>query len=187
MPGLVAMLLAAALIATLAWAGHGAAGSGTTGAVHLASDAMHLVAAAAWVGALVPLAILLGAAFRDHDSHSIGREAVLRFSTLGAVAVSTLLASGIINSWMLVGGLKALIQTNYGRLLSVKVFLFLIMVGIAGVNRIILTPRLLLPGRDAGKAATRLVWRNAVLEAVTGMMILIIVSVLGTLPYEQTE
>ena len=60
-----AIVVSAGLIGTLAWAGHGAAGSDIEGAVHLAADILHLIAAAAWGGALVPLALLLHAARRD--------------------------------------------------------------------------------------------------------------------------
>src|SRR5215472_12359831 len=63
----VAIALAAALVGTLAWAGHAAAGTGVAGGVHLASDILHLIAAAAWVGALIPLAFLLRAAMADRQ------------------------------------------------------------------------------------------------------------------------
>ena len=53
------MVLAAALVGTLAFAGHAIGGEGIEGIVHPAADVLHLVAAAAWVGALVPLALLL--------------------------------------------------------------------------------------------------------------------------------
>src|ERR1700722_17448140 len=45
--------LAGPLLGTLFFAGHAAAGSGIEGAIHLTSDILYLVAAAAWVGALL--------------------------------------------------------------------------------------------------------------------------------------
>ena len=57
-----ALALAVAFVAALAFTGHAAAGEGVEGVVHEAADVLHLVAAAAWVGALVPLAIVLAAA-----------------------------------------------------------------------------------------------------------------------------
>jgi len=69
------------------------------------------------------------------------REAVLRLSTLGIVSVVTLVATGIINILMLVGSVAALVGTDYGRLLLVKIALFLVMLAIAGVNRLLLTPQ----------------------------------------------
>lgn len=104
---LIAVGSAAALVATLAWAGRGAAGSGFSVAIHLISDLLHLIAAAAWIGALLPLALLIGAAGRADGEQSVAtaREAVLRFSTFGILSVGTLLVTGIVNSWMLVGSL----------------------------------------------------------------------------------
>ena len=61
--GTLAVLLAACLVGALAFAGHAAAGSGIEGAIHLTADILHLVAAAAWVGALVPLAVIGGLNF----------------------------------------------------------------------------------------------------------------------------
>src|SRR5438105_12267114 len=50
-PALVAAcVLGAALVGTLAWAGHAAATTGAMGAANISSDILHLVAAAAWVG-----------------------------------------------------------------------------------------------------------------------------------------
>jgi len=134
-------VLAAALVGSLAWAGHAAGGVGVEAIVHPAADILHLIAAAAWLGALVPLALLLSAAGQD-SSIAIARTATLRFSTLGIASVGTLLVSGIINSWYLVGSIPALLGADYGRLLLAKIALFFGMVAIAAVNRLRLTPRI---------------------------------------------
>jgi putative copper resistance protein D len=183
--GALAGLLAGSLVGTLAFAGHAAAGSGIDGAVHLIADVFHLVAAATWVGALVPLAVLLGAAWHSPDATSvmIAREATLRFSTLGIASVATLLATGIINSWILAGSVQALVDTDYGRLLLVKVALFLVMVSIAAINRLRLTPRLVQElDTTAALVALHRLRNNSLIEASVGAMILVIVAVLGTLP-----
>jgi len=178
------VLLAAALVGTLAWSGHAAAGSGFAGAVHLASDSLHLIAAAAWIGALLPLAVMLGAMARSSDQTSAGvaREAVLRFSTLGIAGVGTLVATGIVNSWMLVGSVAALVGTNYGRLLLVKIALFLCMLTIAGVNRVILTPDLLGASPGGMQLPLRQLRNNSLIEAALGAVIVIVVGMLGALP-----
>jgi copper resistance protein D len=180
----VVIALAASLVGTLAFAGHAAAGSGIEGAIHLTSDIVHLVAAAVWVGALLPLGVLLGAAHRagDPPSMAIAREATLRFSTLGIVSVGALLATGIVNSWVLVGSMQALLETDYGRLLSVTVALFLFMLSIAAVNRLWLTPRLV-QEQDSAAAhdSARQLRQNSMIKAGAGAVILIIVAVLGTL------
>jgi copper resistance protein D len=180
----MALICAAALVGALAFAGHAAAGEGVDGIVQETADFLHLVAAAAWVGALLPLAMLLGTAKgRDAPAVAIARAATLRFSTLGIVSVATVLATGIVNSWERVGDVAALVGTDYGRLLMLKIALFLVMLAVAAVNRFQLTPRLVQePDAAAQQDALRQLRRNALAEAGLGAIVLIIVAVLGTLP-----
>jgi putative copper resistance protein D len=178
-------VIAAGLVGTLAWAGHAAATPGVEGGIHLTADILHLIAAAAWVGGLVPLAVLIRAASAEHDESSlaVARHAVLRFSALGVASVATLLATGIVNTWFLAGTVPALVGTDYGHLLLVKVALFLVMVSIAAVNRLWLTPRLAHePAISARHNALRQLGRNSAIEATAGAIILVIVAVLGTMP-----
>jgi putative copper resistance protein D len=176
---LLCALLAAALAASLAWTGHAAGMEGVDGAIHLASDALHLVAAGAWLGALWPLAILLGAASRAADpaSAAIACDATQRFSIIGMISVAAILASGIINTWEILGASAFSLGTAYNRLLLAKIGLFLGMVAIAAVNRLRLTPRLS-GGHDYGRAMRQLRW-NSLTETALGVLILVIVAVLG--------
>jgi copper resistance protein D len=178
-----ALALAAAYVAALAFAGHAATGDGIEGVIHQAADVLHLIAAAAWLGALVPLAIVLGAAkdTGDRSTLAVVRTATLRFSTLGVVSVGTVLATGIVNTFELTGSWAALLGTAYGRLLLLKIALFLAMLAIAAINRVRLTPRLVAGGAVAGPAVRQL-RTNALTEAVIGALILLIVAMLGTLP-----
>ncbi len=61
------LAFAAAMLASLAWAGHGGATPGRPGDLHLAADMLHLLAAGAWVGSLIPLALLLAETRRSGD------------------------------------------------------------------------------------------------------------------------
>jgi putative copper resistance protein D len=170
------------LIAAIAWTGHAGSGVGELGILQLAADVLHLIAAAAWLGGLVSLALLLAAACR-HDAlawASVAREATERFSTLGIVSVGTILATGMVNSWILVGSFHALTVTEYGRLLMLKMALFAAMLLIAGVNRFWLTPRLALRSGIEPRALRRLA-RNSVIEIVLGLAIFAIVGALGTM------
>lgn len=178
-----AVIFAASLVGSLAWAGHAIGAQGIEGIVHPAADVLHLIAAAAWVGTLVPLALLLSMTGEDADLLPVARTATLRFSTLGIVSVATLLLTGMVNAWYLVGSVSALTGSNYGRLLLIKVALFLIMVGIAAFNWSQLTPRLV-RNADAGavQKARRALCRNATIEVSLGAVIIGIVAVLGTLP-----
>jgi putative copper resistance protein D len=50
---------AAIALASLAWTGHGAAGEAMTGWVQLVANIVHLLAAGAWVGALLALGLMV--------------------------------------------------------------------------------------------------------------------------------
>jgi putative copper resistance protein D len=183
----MALACAAALLGSLAWTGHAAGTIGALGPLHLIGDALHCLAAGAWVGALVPLALTL-AAVRRHDDPQwlmIADRVTRRFSTLGMASVATLIVTGLFNAWILVGSLGALIATEYGRLLQVKLALFALMLGLAAVNRLHWTPRLAQAAGPLARArqdqALRQVMRNSAVEAGLGLAIFVIVGALGTI------
>jgi putative copper resistance protein D len=152
--------------------------------LHLTADALHFMAASAWFGGLVPLALLLATARRSRSFGCafLARDAAQRFSTLGVISVGTLLVSGIVNAWVLVGSLHALIVTPYGHLLVLKIAVFAIMLVFAGVNRFWLVPKLTLSlESDTHFDVLRQLTRNSVVETILGFTIFAIVGLLGTL------
>jgi len=171
-----AVLLAIAATATLAYAGHAAAGD----PLRRSSDMLHLTLAAVWLGGLLPLAALLRAASRNASAQALtdAQAVTRRFSNLGVASVGWLLATGLVNAWALVGSVPNLIGTPYGRLLTLKIFFFLSMGGLAAVNRQVLTPALEGAG-PAARAAARRLGRNALVETLLGLLILADVGVLG--------
>ena len=174
---LLQMVAGVTLLVLIALIGHAGATPGTAGDIHLISDMVHLLAAGGWVGALPALAMMLSMAHRRGDA-DWGAYAVVvtrRFSSIGVVCVGALLASGIINSWNLLGGPRDLVMTDYGRLVFLKIVLFIAMVGIAAANRFHFTP--LLPAPAALKALRR----NAIAETELGLCVLLFVGALGTL------
>lgn len=162
---------AAALIGMLAFVGHAGATPGPAGAVHLTSDIAHLIAAGAWLGGLPALAWLL----LLRQGPDLAARATQRFSALGIICVGTLIVSGFVNSWNLLGTPSDLIATGYGQLLTLKFALFVAMLGIAAVNRFYLTPRL----QEAG--AQRALARNSLAESGLGLGIVLLVGALGTM------
>ncbi len=177
--GGVGGLLSAIVLGSLALGGHGADDTGSAGVWHLGADILHLLAAGGWLGALIPLIFVLRQARRP-DWLPIAQPAMLRFSTLGLVTVATLIATGLVNSWYLVGNLPALVGTPYGQLLLVKLALFAAMLSLAAVNRVRLTPRLL--GSPSGHAGVpdplRRLSRNAACETGLALCVLLVMGAL---------
>jgi len=107
-----------------------------------------------------------------NDSAAIGQAATRRFSVLGIASVGALVASGAINGWILVGTPTALVSSSYGRLLLAKVGIFLVMLSVAAVNRLILTPGILSPsGPPQQSTLLGRLKRNALIEAALGTII----------------
>ena len=157
--------LAAALLAALAATGHGAAEQGTDRSVHLSADALHLLAAGAWLGALPALAHAL----RKGADIPFAAGAVRRFSAVGIASVATLIVTGSVNAWYTVGDVPGLFGTRYGVLLCAKLAIFSVMVAFAAANRLRWTPA----------AAFSRLRRNALAEAALGLGVLALVAALG--------
>ena len=185
--GWAGLALASLMLASLAWAGHGAATPGEPGDLHLAADVLHLLAAGVWLGTLAPLSLFLARARRigNPDRAAIARVITRRFTVLAMVSVGVLFAAGLVNTWFLAGTVPALVGTDYGHLLLAKIALFFGTLAIAAVNLLRLTPLLADPRTGAGNRMGHAVgWlrRNALIEATLGLAVLSIVGALGILP-----
>jgi putative copper resistance protein D len=176
------LVLSLLLLVSLGWVGHAVEGQGVARFVHQINQMVHLLAAGLWLGGLVPLTWLLGRARSPSGAAwiSVARDVVPRFSHMGYVAVALLAATGAINTLLLVGSVEALAGTPYGRLLSLKILLFLVMVVLALINRFRLLPRLRREPQPSAPLAA--LARSVLFEQALGFAVLAVVSVLGTWP-----
>jgi copper transport protein len=122
-------LLSLGLLVTPGLAGHAA----TEDLVPLAmvADVIHLAAVSVWLGGLA----LLTAAVLPRRVAGELAEVVPRFSRAAFAAVITILVTGTFQGWRQVRSTAALTETTYGRLLIIKVVLFAVLVGLAGLSR----------------------------------------------------
>jgi len=172
---------AAVALGTLAWSGHAAASEGMLAAPRLAFDILHLFAASIWLGALVLFLAMLSKAA---GTQAATGGALARFAGIGGALVVTLGLTGIANLWFLAPPRDwlGLVQTGYGALLSIKLVLFSAMLGLAGLNRFALVPRLVASGNeDQGRFAVRALRISIALEFVLALTILLVVARLGML------
>ncbi len=173
-------------LASLAWTGHGAASEGRGGLVHLWADIFHLLAAGAWIGGIAAFGWLLlrPVAAMTEDHLRLSHRALDRFSVIGSIVVGVIVASGLVNSYMLVGPMHVLELpfTRYGQLLLIKLALFAAMVALAAANRFRLTPALetALAHGDAVSAVAAL-RRSMAWEAGAALAILGLVAWMGML------
>lgn len=159
-------------LGSLAWVGHAGAGEDTEDVLHIGADVAHLIAAGCWLGALPALVSWLHHA----ATPGLAADAARRFSMLGLVSVGLLTASGLVNTWYLVGSIPGLVGTSYGHLLIAKLALFSAMLGLAAVNRGIAAR----PANGAESGAWALLRRNALVEIALGIGVVAVVGFLGS-------
>ena len=171
------LFLGGALLGSLAWAGHGQEDSGW----HLSADVLHLLVAGLWPTGLLPFALLLRKLRQTSDPSVV--LLVRRFSAMSLLSVSLLVATGLVNSWFLVGSVANLFGQTYGRWLVAKIVLFGVAVAIGAVNLLRLKPRLSVePLQSEGTQATAQLQFNVQVELILGVVIVFVVAVLGILP-----
>lgn len=168
------ILFAIMAVVLLSWNGHGAMTDNALGSLHLAGNALHLLAGLGWIGALA--AFLWAATLSKESSHDLA-VSLERFAGVGTAFVALLLATGIANTLFIVGSnaLPTLLETTYGRLLVTKIGLFATMLAAAAANRFWLTPRMI---ASPSLAAVR---TSLGAELILGIAVLAIVAWLGTL------
>ncbi|HQR90191.1 MAG: copper resistance protein CopD [Caulobacter sp. 35-67-4] len=182
----VCAMLGAVTCASFAWMGHGAATEGPGGSLHLGADILHSLAAGVWIGALVGFLFLLKRRSSDDAALDHVRHRALHgFSGIGSVLVATLVASGLVNSWFLIGPTRipGLWTTPYGQLLSLKLLLFAGMLVLAAANRFHLTPtlRVALDTAAAREPALGALRRSLVIESALAIAVLGLVAGFGML------
>jgi putative copper resistance protein D len=169
-------------LSTLAWAGHGAMDDGGRRYLHLASDIAHLLAAGAWVGALVAF-VMLSRSSSPATATLLSRTSN-GFAQIGTIVVVTLTVTGVLNYWMIIGPTlpDELSLTSYGGLLVAKLVLFAAMLALAAANRFRLAPQLEQAVKTGDHAvAVRTLRRSLMFETSAAMLILALVASLGIL------
>ncbi|WP_406851400.1 copper homeostasis membrane protein CopD [Herbaspirillum huttiense] len=177
-------LTGAVALATLSWGGHGAMDEGVRGQMHLAADIIHLLAAGAWVGALAVFVLMLVWRYGDGPADIALLSRTLNgFALMGTVIVGSLLITGAINYWLIVGPTFAgLLSSQYGQLLIAKLFLFSLMLALAAANRYRLSP-LLERAHISGehREAITALQKSLLFETACAFLILVLVAWFGTL------
>ena len=118
--------IAAVLLISQAWLGHAAeGGAGLYGAIMITVYSIHVIAAAAWVGGLAAAALRArGAApvWLSNEAREWSVDILLRYSLMGMVAVTLIVASGIANAgFRVAGSFDKLFDTSYGNVLFTKI------------------------------------------------------------------
>ena len=126
-------MLMALITLTGAWLTHGV-GRFENRAMLMFFTIIHQIAGAIWFGGVVQLVLFWRTIRHDPALKALWPKVIRQFSFLGALAVATLLVTGIMLAWHYVDNLTALIGTGYGSLLLTKVVLLGLALALARVN-----------------------------------------------------
>ena len=166
--------LSVLLVATSAATGHALMHGGL---IHPVNQVIHVLAASAWLGSLPALRFSLKCAQARRVQPEATRHILRWYSRMGYIAVGLILVTGCVNSWFMVDGLAALVTSTYGWVLIGKIALFLVVVGVAAINRFLIVPRI-----ADGASGLGSLTRNVMIEQALGLAVIVAISVLGTLP-----
>jgi putative copper resistance protein D len=127
-------------LALLSFGGHAFARRGLLGA---SSETLHLLAAGAWVGGVLALALRRQDVLRSSA----------RFSSPGYVMASVAPIAGLTMLVIVDGSLIPRVETDYGLLATAKMVLFVVLLAIAVANRFYSLPRANIRALRAGTLA----------------------------------
>lgn len=175
---LVLAVAAAALSAVPALSGHAAAVEGGRAAA-LLGDTLHVLAAGAWLGTL---AVLLLAGIPA--TRALGKDArpgavaalVSAFSPLALAAGAVVAVTGVLNTLFHLSAPAQLWETEYGRVLLLKLAVLSLVIATGFYNWRVVRPRL-----GTGKAAREL-YRSAGVELAVAVVVVAVTAVLVAIP-----
>ncbi len=133
--------IAAGALLVFALAGSSVAGHAAAigGPAFAAIDLLHLLAVAAWLGAL-PAAVALARRAGAQSWRTLG-DVLRRHGRLALVAAPIVVVTGLANSPLVLGRSRDLVASDYGNLLLAKALLVSVALGIGAVNHLALRGR----------------------------------------------
>ncbi len=170
-----AAVASGAMLASLGLVGHAAMHTGVEGLLHRGNHAVHLLAAGAWIGGLVPFAMCL----RVYERNDLRRDAVtgmMRFSFTGQFIVAAIVLTGAVNIALTSGRPPIPPDTPYRALLDAKIAIVALMILTALFNRYVLAPRL-----KPGAWALAVLRATSMGEVALGAVVIALVSVFALL------
>lgn len=168
------------------------AAASTANLILIPADLLHLLSTGVWVGGLLCFMLAVPIALKELRAGSGDRTRLLatvipNFSDLAILAVLWLFTTGILQSIVQIGNLDALLNTNYGKALCVKLIIIVPLLGLGGYHNFITSRKLrkFASGKEAGSVAAGSVqrWfrRTIILEVALALTLLVVVGVLTSL------
>ena len=166
---------AGAVFALGAVAASGHAGSAEPRLPSILNDWLHLTAGAVWLGGIVLLVALWWPVVRFTRAPTrlaIARDVLAPFGRVAGSAFALVVATGVVSFVTQVGRLSALWDTDYGRLLTIKIVAVGAIAAASFAHALRLRPRLLAANPHPPEAVERRHWRIWRMEPWLGLAVI---------------
>ena len=130
---------------------------------------LHLLAAAFWIGALLPLRHAVG--------QPEGARLLHRFGNVASLTVALLVVVGLIFAWLMTGSFSNLLSTAYGKTLLAKLGVVSGLMALAALNKWRFVPAL----ASGTPAAVPHLRRSIQIEAIAVLLILLVTATLTSI------
>jgi copper transport protein len=195
----VVFLLLGWALAAMRFRAAGVAALGALGAVALSghanaaspqglavvNDWLHLTATALWLGGIALIVAVWGPALRHGarvEHLAVARHVLPRFGRIALPAFAVVVVTGLVSAVIELGHLQALWETDYGRVLTVKVGLVALIAGASYLHALRLRPRLLAANPHPDSGLERRHWRLLRAEPLLGLGVVAAVALLVAFP-----
>lgn len=168
-------ILAIGLLISKSMTGHAA--STTHPVVSITVDVVHMIAASVWLGSLLGMVVLIPRLLHSNaniEQRQLYWESIRRFSPWGIMSVLVLMLTGLYAALQQIPTMYALLHTDYGKTLIVKLGVFCCMLGLAVYHW--------LSGHFRKKNPKRILNTTIWIEFGLGIVILAVTAVLTNLP-----
>lgn len=142
----IATLISLTLLLLLSLNSH-AAGIGQEANIAILVDWLHLTSVGVWLGSLISMAIALLPILRQQKAQflPLAKATWGRFGTTAAFSVAAIILTGIYSSGKQLATFDTFLTTPYGRILSGKIALLLVMGAVGLLNAMLLHPKVARP------------------------------------------
>ncbi len=178
-----AALAAAGALAGVALSGH--ANAASPRGLAAANDWLHLTATSVWLGGIAIIVIVWASRLRRGTSAerlAVARHVLPRFGRLALPSFAVVVATGLVCAVIELGHLRALWETDYGRVLMVKVALVACIAAASYMHALRLRPRLLAANPHVDARLERRHWGLLRAEPVLGLGVAAAVALLVAFP-----
>lgn len=179
----IAALLGVAAFGAVAASGHAA--SATPRLLSVVNDWVHLLSAAVWLGGIALILIVWAPTLRRQRVAARTALASWVLPTYGRVALPAFVVvslTGLVSLLTQLGHVSALWETNYGRVLAVKIALVGVIAGVSYFHALRLRPRLLTGEDAANSRLQRRHWQLLRSEPALSVGVVAAVAVLVAFP-----